>query len=142
MIEIVGEKILCQVRKFYIENVVPSDSRLRCAFCERCRTLLLKVDKGEQSLDTLPDPFNFSKVSLQSPSTRANPSPVCTCVMCDIARETPISLGQGFKQPQFPRGRPSHPRREGTCSLASPRPITVCKRCFQPVGKGINHPKP
>ena len=42
-----------------------------------------------------------------------------------------------FTKP-FERGRPSLP---GPKQLLTPKPMTVCTRCLQTVGPGINHPK-
>ena len=63
----------------------------------------------------------------------------CQCTICLIAIAHVGGGGQpkSFTKP-FERGRPSLP---GPKQLLTPKPMTVCTRCLQTVGPGINHPK-
>ncbi|KAK6168742.1 hypothetical protein SNE40_019927 [Patella caerulea] len=140
-----GEKILSRIRTSYISNYDPEDAQLPRAVCTRCRNLLLKIEKGERDPQELREPFDFSKIVLPPPPTRLNPQPeyTCSCAMCQVARGNPVNLGIGksYTFPPFPLGRPSDPVASTSAEcLPSPRPIFVCKRCWQPVGKGIKHP--
>ena len=51
--------------------------------------------------------------------------------MCEMARDNRV--------PTKLIGRPKAGLPE---SLPSPGPLKICKRCYQPVGKGISHPQP
>ncbi|KAK6196452.1 hypothetical protein SNE40_001675 [Patella caerulea] len=144
-IQIKEGKVLCRVRQFYIENYDPQDGHMPSGICSRCRNLLLDIETGKQPMDCLPDPFDFSKVVSPSVATRNNPSPSlsCQCMICLVARSNPVTskLGKRFSTSQTPTpGRP--PTACTPDTLPSPRPIRVCKRCWQPVGRGVSHPSP
>ena len=51
--------------------------------------------------------------------------------MCETARDKRVFA------PKV--GRPKNDAVQG---LPSPGPVKICKRCHQPIGKGVGHPQP
>ena len=67
----------------------------------------------------------------------------CPCQICKIATENAVSLGsrsagKGFAKPKQ-LGRPPS---QTLPTLPLAKPVTICSRCRQVIGKGIRHPNP
>ncbi|KAK6178471.1 hypothetical protein SNE40_013257 [Patella caerulea] len=139
-----------RIKEYFLENYDPTeDVRLPAGICARCEKLLLRIEKGESTVESLPQPYDFSKVAPVVARTRADPSRLCACELCLVARSNPFTLGVGkgysaLVKPQ--RGRPNEPKPSTSASsedvLPSPGPMVICKRCWQPIGRGIQHPNP
>ena len=145
-------KTLSRVQSYFFENFNPLDQKLPNGICGLCRNLLLRVelpdnDTKKIKVEQLPDVTDFSKLNFPVP-TRSSGSLTlgemknCLCDLCKIASENVASFGSrssghGFAKPQN-LGRPPM---IGPPKLCTPKPIKVCSRCMQVVGKGIFHPQ-
>ena len=146
MIAITGI-VLNRVQKYFMEDFNPNDQNLPNGICGRCRNILLDIDSGKPA--ALEDPVDFSTLNFPVLTrtfggvTELKDLQGCTCSICLIARANPGQVGHTFggktKKGPFPVGRPPLP---GPKRLATPKPIRICKRCKQVIGKGIQHPQP
>ena len=136
-----------RIIKYFMEDFDPSDLKLPNGICSHCRIILLKLEKGEPA--ALNDPIDFSKLTFPV-LTRKYESVCdlgdlrdCPCSICIIARKNPGQINHEFggkkKQGPFPLGRPPV---ENVNRLPSPKPIKICNRCKNVLGKGISHPQP
>ena len=61
----------------------------------------------------------------------------CDCDICKIAVQSVVTNPSKFGKSSEPRGR----LKKEIPKLPAAKPITVCERCYQVIGKGIKHPK-
>ena len=139
---------LKRIQDFFIENYDPSDLKMPCGLCACCRLKLEKMEIKKLGKDKdkplpeikLPDPVDFSKLQFPATITRSRGGDLmpCNCDICEIATESVQ------KNPNLNKRRPHTPGRPKKVlpTLPAAKPIKVCQRCLQVIGKGISHPQP
>ena len=136
-----------RVKKYFFEGFDTSHPKYPNGICNRCRKILLDIEREKSSLDSLPKPVDFSALKFPVMTRSSGVSNLdlmihCKCDICKISSnevgETGNKVGSLMKG-NFKRGRPKH---LGPERLALPTPIKVCQRCYQVTGKGIAHPQP
>ena len=132
---------LQRVKKYFLEDFDPNDSKLPNRICTRCRNLLGKVENGSKIVSDLPDPVDFNALSFPKITRTLGTTTLgelvgCTCSICIVANT--VQTANNFKKP-FKKGRPLN---QGPSRLAMALPVRRCNCCLQIIGKGINHPQP
>lgn len=129
----IGDASLSRVQQFFCSDYDINQEFLPAAVCARCQRLLLDIERGSRSIESLPEPFDFSVVV---PTRTTRSSTVCTCCMCEIARDSPIGKGLGTCASRpHPLGRPKSDTSDS--QLPPARPITICQRCHSVIGRGL-----
>ena len=86
------------------------------------------MSRGNKPQSRLPKPFDFSQIKLTQ-MTRTTVE--WLSIMCEKARDR-----------TFHDRKVGRPKNDAIQGLPSPGPMKLCKRCYQPIGKGILHPQP
>ena len=138
---------LKKIQEFFMENYDPSDLKLPAGLCACCKTKLdrMEIKKSGKDKDKplpeviLPDPVDFTKLVFPPTITRSRGGDLspCSCDICEIATQTPFT-SPTFKKRPHTLGRP----KKLLPTLPAAKPITICQRCRQVIGKGISHPQP
>ena len=131
--------LLEKIQKFYIENFDPGNPKMPCAVCSQC------INTLRRNPEKLPDPSDYSQLEFPSRAqlrelkiSNLDEMTGCTCSLCIIGRQS----GAQFSPTKSPvhkiaRGRPAYLPQ----TLPLRRPVTICARCEQVLGKGIPHPQ-
>ena len=98
------------------------------------------IQNGTKTTDDLPDPYIFKNFP-KSVATRSSPEldklQMCECDMCKVGRQNGAH-GKKTKPSHIKNiGRPKH---EGPDQLPLRKPVWICDRCKQQIGKGHRHP--
>ena len=132
---------LTRVQSHFLTNYNPLDMQMPNGICGRCRVMLGKVDKKEIGSEKLPDPVDFSKLEMPVTTRSSVENTNCSCSICKIA-----TSWVGSDAAKFGKGIPPHkhgnPGFQIPQRLPARKPIKVCERCRQVIGKGIPHPDP
>ena len=116
--------------------------------CSTCKTKLQRISNNDLDKSALPDPVDFAslhfpRISRTSGVTDLKDLTNCSCSICEIALTFCGQVGHNFggqsKQRPHQLGRPPIPK---PATLPAPKPVTICQRCRQVIGKGIRHPQP
>lgn len=129
---------LQRVRTFFIENFDPTDWRFPAGICSRCRIRFINIEQKKVSPDVLPAPVDFSQFR-SPPSADGRSDLFCECDICLVARDR-FPRSSKSSAPGSSRPSTSSASASASPALPSPGPITICKRCLRPIGKGIPHP--
>lgn len=126
-----GQKLTDNLKTKLLQVKAPTlsfeDERMPKVICTSCRLMLPNIQAGKRSVTDLPS-FDFSKISLKSKTRGTDPSSVpCTCMICDIARDT-------TPKPKANVGRP----RSESSVIQSPMG-KGCSKCLTKIAKGIKH---
>lgn len=121
----ITDVIVSRIRSYFIENYDVDDESVPCGICSKCRRDLMDVSNSVKSVDILPEPYNFDSIFAYTRATRSDPSPICLCAICEIARLKSV--------PSRKKGRPS--------SELAPicLPVTICSYCKSVIGRGLHH---
>ena len=141
-------KNLSNIKEFLMENYDPLDLEMPSGVCTFCLNILYIMEIKKLSKDKekpmpeikLPDPIDFAKLQFPSSITRSrggDTSP-CSCNICEIATESVAKNPAFIKRPHHNLGRP----KKVLPTLPVAKPIKMCQRCMQVIGKGIRHPQP
>ena len=148
----IAGQLLIKVQTHFMTNYDPETmlepEKFPSSCCSKCYNDLAKIDKGKKSPEDLPDPIDFRQLQFPRVGTRSSGVQCldemidCDCHLCTIGRAKPGDFGNSFGGSQkhkgpHPMGRPKH---QGPPTLAVRKPVTICNRCKQILGKGIPHP--
>lgn len=141
---ITGGVVLERIRTSFMTNYDPEDQYVPNGLCGRCRKILERIAGGSADADSLPNPVDFGALDFPA-LTRSSGAPKeqqdltnCPCGICSVATVHAGKIGHpDFRKGSIPRGPQPKP---GPKRLATPRPIKVCQRCRQVIGRGIFHP--
>ena len=141
---------LQRVKTHFLANFDPSDQKMPISICSRCRNMLNAVEHSDEKkrikVEQLPEVVDFSRldfpvITRSSGVTDLKDLKDCPCLICKVATESvknaPGKCGQGQLH-SHKAGRPL----VKTPTLPVAKPVTVCQRCRQVIGKGIRHPQP
>ena len=140
---------LTRIQVHFLTNYNSNDQKFPNGICGRCRYLMTNVDRPSgdakriESSD-LPDVVDFSK--LQFPvMTRSSGSLTlgelvdCTCDICKIATENVVTTNRFAGTGNRSVHQVGRPRKPTVSRLPDRKPVTICQRCAQVVGRGIPH---
>ena len=89
--------ILARVKRYWMENYDPGDTRLPAVACGEHCNLMNYIEKQQRgaTIDSLPDPPDYSKMTFPIMTRGAvnDPDADCQCSICGIARENCGTLG-------------------------------------------------
>ena len=147
---VISGLVLNRVKNHFLTNYNPNDQKFPNGICARCRNLLINVDrpsddaKRVESSD-LPDVVDFSKlqfpvITRSSGSLSLGELVNCTCDICKKATENAVSTPGRFAGPGQGRSHEvGRPPLHTVSRLPDRKPVTICQRCAQVVGRGIPH---
>ena len=154
---------LQRVHKYFMSNFDPNDQKYPNGICTCCKSKLLKIENADKkaekenveldpsTLPSLPDLVDYPSLNFPRVGTRSSGVAElkdltnCPCEICKVALANPSQVGHSFggqnKTGPHQIGRPPNPEpKPNTLPLA--KPVTICSRCRQLIGKGISHPQP
>ena len=147
---VISGLVLNRGKNHFLTNYNPNDQKFPNGICTRCRNLLTNVDRPSDDAkrvesSALPDVVDFPKlqfpvITRSSGSLSLGELVNCTCDICKIATENAVTAPDRFAGPGQGRaheaGRPPIPT---VSRLPDRKPVTICQRCAQVVGRGIPH---
>ena len=101
---------LARVKRFWMENYDPGETRLPAALCGKHCMLLGYIEKQQRgaTIDSLPDPLDYSKMTFPILTRGAvnDPNADCQCSICRVARVNCGTVGNKCAV-KGEQGRPS-----------------------------------
>lgn len=70
-------------------NYDENDNCLSRGICGRCRSNLLDISKGDKSPETLPEPYDFSKIVPDELETQTG-TYLCSWNICNVAHQRSV----------------------------------------------------
>ena len=146
---VISGTVLTRIQVHFLTSYNSNDQKFPNGICTRCRKLMTSVDRPSgdpQRIESsaLPDVVDFSK--LQFPvMTRSSGSLSlgellnCTCDICKIATENAVTAHRFTGNNNTSVHEIGRPRIPAVSRLPDRKPVTICQRCVQVVGRGIPH---
>ena len=104
----------------------PFDDRLPNSVCGSCRQKVSSASNGQAVNFQI---FDYNKIAIRA-QTRSSTLPgVCTCLVCEIAREGPKNIAASSSKGEF------NPH----CNSSGKTPIKLCRSCLAQIGRGFPH---
>ena len=114
------------IEEHFLSGYDPDDSRLPLAVCNTCRLVLGEYDKGVFTRSiTL---FDYSKLGKLPPPPSTRSSPVCECIVCEVARKKGRSESKIGRQSLSDMSELN----ANTC-------MKICGKCFSFLSRGKPH---